>query len=1144
MTMITSNDRLGLRLTLVLCCWAASADAQAPAVAGEGGDAGVPIVSIGDQDVDASTIRELRAQTRQIRQFMVGLLDVAVDPQTLFVVNLSDPKANPDLELLLRELEQDAKQGGRPSGRKRLRQTPGSEGAWAKAHRELVEARAAFLSLPLSEREAILAMHEARRQEAEAHASSSAANAEMLAQLEGQIADLQAFLAGDLDPSIDPRPLLEIAPDELADLATDPERRRRFLDPGSKSPSPAAAVDDVDGQLNAAKQRRDMLWLQFLELDDDERGRLLSRHAQRSAEPSDAIAIQISGAEHAARDAALEREVALVDSQEAKTESLRLIAGRRAQLLSVKEAQARFKAELASSRAEVETTTESALAWNRRVRELKSTMPSGEARANQADNLYRGLAKDLGEARHDLSLALDAVRSEPHGIPLPPDADADQLPGDIDDSATRELRAALDSSAIELQALEAQLRWDHAKALRDAIVMMNQARLRLFEMLSKPRRDSLKGFGPDGIAQVKRELDQIILEVRFQLLAVPREAYRRYQQLRSSPGPVFLGLFQLLLLVLAFRWWRKRADDTLEQSRRSWLQKRPQTHLSRGVSTFVWYVRRIRKPLEWLAFFALLMMLVEKGGRLPEAKYVEITIVWLLAGAFVVELIDAMASRQGFSSESSAKLRFRSLRLVGVSVVAIGLILSLTVATVGKGAIYAWVISTFGFLAISVFLVLVYWWKDTIFERAKGRETSRVLRWVVRHDHGLLTYPAAAIGGVYLLIEGIAGFVVRRMSDLTPLRRVFAYLFRRGVEKNKTATPAEYGTEPIPAEVYDALAPRPQAPPELLTSYMSESVHAMRALVRSERHAIVAVVGERGLGKTTFLNRVTNDLDPGSLCAVQCQPGGFAALLVEFAHALGLPETATEEEITGSLRERAPSVIRVDDAQRLVRPLIGGLEAIDQLVQLTRRVSPQTSWLIAIGMPAWQYLRRARGDRAAFDQVIKLQPWEENQIASLIEQRSAAAGVVPSFERLVVPRQVRTSPVSDEERTKRDFYRILWDYADGNPEVSLHFWRESLYRRPDDETVYVRLFSGPSASQLDDLPATFYFVLRTVVQLELAVEEDVVACTDLTSAEVADALRAARVHGYIKGSGHLFEIDLHWYRAIVSILRRKHLLLL
>jgi len=56
-------------------------------------------------------------------------------------------------------------------------------------------------------------------------------------------------------------------------------------------------------------------------------------------------------------------------------------------------------------------------------------------------------------------------------------------------------------------------------------------------MLGESRRDSLEGFQPEGVAQVKRELDQIILEVRYHLLAVPREAARQYRQLQSAPGP-------------------------------------------------------------------------------------------------------------------------------------------------------------------------------------------------------------------------------------------------------------------------------------------------------------------------------------------------------------------------------------------------------------------------------------------------------------------------------------------------------------------------------------------------------------------------------------------------------------------------------
>jgi len=318
----------------------------------------------------------------------------------------------------------------------------------------------------------------------------------------------------------------------------------------------------------------------------------------------------------------------------------------------------------------------------------------------------------------------------------------------------------------------------------------------------------------------------------------------------------------------------------------------------------------------------------------------------------------------------------------------------------------------------------------------------------------------------------------------------------------------------------------------------------MRALVRSDDEAVVAVVGERGMGKTTFLDRVTSDLDPGEVCAVQCQPGGFAILVKELARALGLADTASEAEVITALQTKPPTVVRVDDAQRLVRPLIGGLQDIDRLVRLTRLANPDTCWFIAIGMPVWQYLRRARGERASFDQVVELGPWDETQLTKLITQRTSVAGIHPRFDRLIVPRQLHTSPVSDEERTKRDFHRVLWDYSDGNPRVALHFWKQSLYRKPPDEDIYVRLFSAPSTSELDGLPSTSYFVLRTVVQLELAVEKDVVTCTDLSPAEVADALRAARVHGYLDEHDHVFEIDIHWYRAITNILRRKHLLLL
>ncbi|MCA9698252.1 MAG: hypothetical protein KC431_12060, partial [Myxococcales bacterium] len=135
---------------------------------------------------------------------------------------------------------------------------------------------------------------------------------------------------------------------------------------------------------------------------------------------------------------------------------------------------------------------------------------------------------------------------------------------------------------------------------------------------------------------------------------------------------------------------------------------------------------------------------------------------------------------------------------------------------------------------------------------------------------------------------------------------------------------------------------------------------------------------------------------------------------------------------------------------------------------------------------------------------------------------------------------------SEAERAEQGYYRILWDYAKGNPAVALHFWRESLLLTgagTEHARIKVRLFKEPSATALDAVEATLHFVLRAVVQLELARLEDLVACTQLPPADVADALRFALGRGWIAVvADDRYRVTWHWYRAIINMLRRQHLL--
>lgn len=1086
-----------------------------------------------------TTIQALEQRTAQVEALIRGDLDLSVDPKTLFTLQMDSSNAADDIELLLAALEAPgqgppAKSAGDPAER---------------ARRELASARAKFLSLSRERREQILAAHRARRRSVAEVSGSDKAKRRYLEVLKEEASHLEALLNGSLDRAIEPWPLLDIDLVDRREIAIDSDRRQQFLAPladGASVVEDATSDGDLDAQLATQRRRLDALRRQFLNLDEGERGALLASHGSRisTAQPSSVAAAEIAEAKEAAQEAASDRREALVDSKLAQTEAMRLLATRRADLLMIKEAQAHFEADLASARGEIEQSHERVLAWGRRARELEARRSSNPELAREADGLYLNLIGDLGQARRALRATLDTIQEGKSSTPKPTDAGLEPLPMEIDDGTVRQLRDELDDAARNLSAAEVQLRWDRAAALRDQIVEMNKVRLRLFDMLSEKERHKLEGFGREGVQQVRRELEQMTLEARYHLLSFPVQLRAQARGLREASGAAVFNVFQIILLVLLFRWWRRRADEILENTRRDWLRRRPQTVFHRAVASLAWYARRVRKPLEWLIFFAVLMQILSEVRERPETVYLRIVVLWGLVGALVVRWVDAIASRQGTSSESAAKLRFRSIRTVGVTVVAIGLFMTLTGVTVGQGAIYAWVVRSLGIVVFILFTVLVVWWAQTIFERSATRQEVKVMAWVSDHKRGFLRFPAAAVGGVYLLAQGVARFVMRQVDQLAVTRVLFAYLLRRGVEKQASSKVGAAGAVPISESLYEAMGPSETTDPILVTAYASEKVHSMRAFVRSQSDAIVAIVGERGLGKTTFLRRVTSDLDSSAVCRVQCAPGGFAALLRSFASALGLPRTASEADVLNRLNARPPTVISVDDAQRLVRPMIGGLEDIDQLIRFTRLAPQESSWLIALGTPAWQYLKRARGDRAAFDRVVDLPEWSESQIASLLKARCAEACVEPSFDRIVVPRQAQSLALDDKDRNERDFYRMVWDYSDGNPAIALHFWRQSLYLQPPDEAIYVRLLQGPSTADLEDLATTAYFVLRTVVQLELATEEDVVACTDLDADEVADALRAAKLRGYIVERDQLYEVSIQWYRAITNILRRKHLLLM
>ena len=918
--------------------------------------------------------------------------------------------------------------------------------------------------------------------------------------------------------------------------------------PADAGPADAGALVEFDPALFAARVELDRARLEFYLLPAARRDAILAEHAERQRRDATARATAGLGeAERRVREAEAERQRAVAAAEHARTEAERIVAEEYARLLGIARAQAEIEADVARARQGLEQRAEKSLGFHRRVRQL---LQSGST-TSAADDLYLELRAFLRASRDQLASAISAV-SAPSDVPHPGDDRLAGLSVNVNRSQVVSSRKKLEAATQALESDETELREARARQLYGEVLALNNDRLALLSRLSSTSRDAITGFGGPGRDQAGSEVRQVMLILGYHLIAargwLSDVGSSGTERGRSAMG-AGLVVLKWALAVALFIWWRRRAAGILGRwrDRVREADRRAREVTRSPLDRVLGFVLRIRKPVEWLIFVWLLTWLLPPAAtKMLEVQLVATIIRWTFGGALAVSVIDALAGGGGAlesrDGSRTAKVRLRSLQLVGRTIVVFGLILALSSQLVGKGTIYGWVLSTCWLAVIPVGLLVVRWWREIIFERIDAvRRKNPFETWVVAHRSGWKSFPAAVAAGAYLFVQGGMRTVRGRVSRFNLTRRALAYIFRRGLdriaeEKNSLAF------EALPRPVFAALGPETvsmEAVPGVCNAESSAIIERLGSL----RGGVFAVVGERGGGKSTALRQV-RDSRPGAIL-IDCTHVGLEGLRNDLTSEVDVPRDATLERCAGLLDEGdGGAALLIDNAHLLIQPVLGGLAAFDRLIDVARQNSTSCTWVFAVDQVIWRFFERARGARPLFDDVVELDRWREEGISRLIQTRTAQASVEPIFDHLLEKLPADADEFDRAEavaRTATGYYRLLWDYSGGNPGVALHMWRQSLGVNPDDG-ICVRVFHSPDARQLDELPDPAVFVLRAVVQLEPAAPVNIEAATMLRTAQVEDALRYGLARGYFERNGDRYRVTWTWFRSITRFLERRHLL--
>lgn len=949
-----------------------------------------------------------------------------------------------------------------------------------------------------------------------------------------RVAQVRELIAGTLDVSVPPRALFDVTLDDEAAVQIEASRVRALLranDDALRVPERPPRVkgrpvpiEPVDAGLRAElvaldrarwNQRLDLdrARLDFYELDPARRAALLLDHARRQ----EAAQPRVTEEELRAREAEAERAKALEAARRARSEAERTVAEETARLVALETSVRALRETFQQRRDEIAVRRDAVLGWQRRVREANAAGPT------QADGTYDALRRALRSSRDDLASALDALDADTvvPGVGADPIA---ELPADIAADDVRDRRAAVERVITEVRRDERALEDDWAAALLDEINALNRERLGLLPGLSPDKQDDITGFTGVGWDQARSEARHLSLILRYHQHVA--RAWLRGGSL--SAWQTTSTLVPLLLLLGAFVWGRRRTLPLLR-----WLERKTAADDRRERRSSpspgnraVRLLLKTHRTLEWIVFALVGYWLLPTGAHeLLEVQLIASVLTWSLAGALVVNTINALASTPATATSDEGHvgaLRLRSLRLVGRTITVFVLILVLSARLVGRGTIFSWVFSTCWFAAVPLFLVLVRWWRQTVFERLdRVRKKSPLQAWILANRSGWKSFAAATLGAVQLFATGSLKVARSWLSGFDLARRVHAWLFKRELARiGEGQGHAEL--VPLARETFARFDP--ETPCERWLACPADELRkALVARAQAGTGALVVVVGPRGMGKTSLLRAVARDVGEAKL--VRC-------------------DARTGLEVLRDTHASAPPVVLVDDAQTLVEARIGGLARFDEAVAFARAHSATTSWVFAIDASVWPLLARARDARPMFDETHVLHPWDEGQLGALVVDRCQAAGLTPQYDTLLerLPPGADEIDRQDALRAKRAGYdRMLWDHVGGNPGLALEAWRVSLGQDAAG-LVHVRPLQVPDLAKLERLPDSSLFVLRAVLQLAPTTVETVAQATRLRPEEVLQDLRFGKAQGFYEDDAGHFRIAWHWLLAVSRLLERRHLL--
>ncbi len=313
----------------------------------------------------------------------------------------------------------------------------------------------------------------------------------------------------------------------------------------------------------------------------------------------------------------------------------------------------------------------------------------------------------------------------------------------------------------------------------------------------------------------------------------------------------------------------------------------------------------------------------------------------------------------------------------------------------------------------------------------------------------------------------------------------------------------------------------------------------------------LAVVGEKGSGRTTFLNMLKSDLfkdEPSMSIDINQSTWKIEQLLSNLARSFDVTNINRPETLVRAIQEKKKrQIIYLEGLHNLYIRNINGFEALDALWLILSETKEHIFWVVSGSRYAWEFLNKAEGIETHFNLTLSTDNFTEEQIGELILSRHGKTDfglVFEPDEQTKKSRSYKKRVHSEEELQdylKKDFFEQLSEQSQGNASVAITLWLRSI-RQIDEKRMYVYPFKPHSVELLDILNPETLFLLATFILHDTLKVAELSRILNMSLSTSRVLLTKLKTRGIITEKEGVYQLNHLIYRQILSLLKRRNII--